>query len=463
MNRKVTLLAILMGLFLMGGPAFSEEILTNETVMTMIKAGLGEELIISKIKASQNQFDVTTDTILKLKNEGVSENVIKAMIEASKPKVSAPPDRSAVTKMIISDLFSLYLKRNEKMVAIAPIIPERVHSRKKEAIFHWGLSLPSSIYGPEDIWHFIRGERSITRTDNRKPLFYTKMNPSGFLLAKLAYQKKNDIRYVISKGQGKYNETIPIESKESSEGFFEIFLKEVLSPGEYAFVTRRGFYDFGVDPITGTESKLEASISRTESKREAPTWNVGDKLEAPIRNVGDKWKYRADNGMEWTAEIIGDEKDVYIERFVIPGGIKKGEWVRHFEKGSMHCVKTFRDGRIDREENNRVKKIYDFPLYAGKKWSYRFDVFSGTMTHDLLIELKIVGFEEVEVPAGKFNAFKVETKDTVTTGSGTGHSGTSYYWYSPDVKSMIKVEFLPSGLRRSIDYNKVELISFELK
>lgn len=49
----------------------------------MVKAGLGDELVITKIKTSQNQFDVSTKNILKLKNEGVGDNIIKAMLEAS--------------------------------------------------------------------------------------------------------------------------------------------------------------------------------------------------------------------------------------------------------------------------------------------------------------------------------------------------------------------------------------------
>jgi hypothetical protein len=46
----------------------------------MVQSGLETEVIISKIKTSQNQFDLSVDGILKLKNEGISEEIIKAMI-----------------------------------------------------------------------------------------------------------------------------------------------------------------------------------------------------------------------------------------------------------------------------------------------------------------------------------------------------------------------------------------------
>jgi tetratricopeptide (TPR) repeat protein len=59
------------------------EVLTNEAVVTLVKAGLGAELIISKIKISPNAFDLSTNGILKLKSDGVNEGIIQAMVEAS--------------------------------------------------------------------------------------------------------------------------------------------------------------------------------------------------------------------------------------------------------------------------------------------------------------------------------------------------------------------------------------------
>lgn len=73
--------------------ASSAEILTNQTIVSMVKAGLGEELIISKIKNSQNQFDVTITGILKLKEEGVSEDIITAMIDSTGNSGKAGPSK----------------------------------------------------------------------------------------------------------------------------------------------------------------------------------------------------------------------------------------------------------------------------------------------------------------------------------------------------------------------------------
>jgi tetratricopeptide (TPR) repeat protein len=69
------------------------EILTNDSVVTMVKAGLGDELIISKVKISQGQFDLSTNGILKLKSDGVSDAIVRAMVEAS----ASPPAPAAKT------------------------------------------------------------------------------------------------------------------------------------------------------------------------------------------------------------------------------------------------------------------------------------------------------------------------------------------------------------------------------
>ncbi len=82
--RGVLLLSVI--LLLGGHIAPAAEVLTNDTIVRMVKAGLGEELIISKIKISQTQFDLSTNGILKLKKEGVGDPIIKAMMEA--PPVS---------------------------------------------------------------------------------------------------------------------------------------------------------------------------------------------------------------------------------------------------------------------------------------------------------------------------------------------------------------------------------------
>lgn len=66
------------------------ETLTNETVIALAHAGLGDDAVIAKIKASEPQFDLSTDQLIALKKAGLNGAVIAAMIErAAPPKAEA--------------------------------------------------------------------------------------------------------------------------------------------------------------------------------------------------------------------------------------------------------------------------------------------------------------------------------------------------------------------------------------
>lgn len=72
---------------LLCAPAFAET-LTNETVATLVAAGLGDEAVIAKIKSSEQSFDLSTDQIIALKNRGISGPVIAAMLDKASSKTT---------------------------------------------------------------------------------------------------------------------------------------------------------------------------------------------------------------------------------------------------------------------------------------------------------------------------------------------------------------------------------------
>jgi len=71
-------------------PVLAAETLTNDTVIQLVGAGLGNEAVIAKIKASEGKYALNTTDLIALKNAGVGSDVIAAMIESSsKAKASA--------------------------------------------------------------------------------------------------------------------------------------------------------------------------------------------------------------------------------------------------------------------------------------------------------------------------------------------------------------------------------------
>jgi hypothetical protein len=61
------------------------ETLTDDSVVAMVKAGLGAETIIAKIRATPNTFDLSTAQLIALKQAGVPDAVIAAMLNTSAP------------------------------------------------------------------------------------------------------------------------------------------------------------------------------------------------------------------------------------------------------------------------------------------------------------------------------------------------------------------------------------------
>lgn len=84
-----------------GTGTITEAGMTNEEVVKLVAADLGDEIVIAKIKNSAvARLDVSTDALVALKDKKVSKTVITAMIERAgqpnkTPTASTPPASSA--------------------------------------------------------------------------------------------------------------------------------------------------------------------------------------------------------------------------------------------------------------------------------------------------------------------------------------------------------------------------------
>ncbi len=61
--------------------AFGQTPLTNETIIKMVKAGLGEDVIISTITSQPAKYSTAPDDLIALKGANVSDRVIGVMVE----------------------------------------------------------------------------------------------------------------------------------------------------------------------------------------------------------------------------------------------------------------------------------------------------------------------------------------------------------------------------------------------
>ncbi len=254
-------LLLYVAIFLLFAPlAHGTEILTNDTIVSMVKAGLGEEVIISKITTSTGQYDTSAAALVNLKSAGVSDKIIQAMMgvptgtgpapAAGAPQVAPPalpstapvpsgaPTIPTVPGMVVVQGQSLFVKVNDRVLEVVPVVPELAHSMKKHFIPFY--------FGPGDNWHFVRGQKAVVRLPKGKPSFYTKVNPSSFQLMRLTYDAERNFRYVVSTGST-YRGGLPFTTNRLSDDTFELTPSAELEPGEYAFIAGGSFYDFGIE------------------------------------------------------------------------------------------------------------------------------------------------------------------------------------------------------------------------
>jgi len=67
----------------------AQEILTNDSVIKLVKAGFSEDVVVASINSKPGQYDTSTDGLIALKTAGAGEKVISAIIaKASSPSPS---------------------------------------------------------------------------------------------------------------------------------------------------------------------------------------------------------------------------------------------------------------------------------------------------------------------------------------------------------------------------------------
>lgn len=91
MSRQAAFAILILNLFFTA-PVPSAQVrqtevpLTNSGVIQMLKAGLSDDLIIDKIKASETEFSLSTDDLVVLKAAGLPDKILSAMLERQKAK-----------------------------------------------------------------------------------------------------------------------------------------------------------------------------------------------------------------------------------------------------------------------------------------------------------------------------------------------------------------------------------------
>lgn len=115
MIRKTTLS---IALVLIAVSLAAAEVLRNSDILRMVKAGLSPATIEAKIKSSETEFKVDTDSLIILSDSKVPDSVIRAMIAREEGKSARGSERRPAPRRQRSDSyiptreFDIYLETN---------------------------------------------------------------------------------------------------------------------------------------------------------------------------------------------------------------------------------------------------------------------------------------------------------------------------------------------------------------
>lgn len=252
----------------LGGALFfasplAAETLNNSSVIQLVKAGIGNDAVIAKIKNTPGKYDLNTDDLIALKTAGVSSDVIAAMIAGyseSKPV--------AVATMSLTDInpstphpSGLYLIDGaaNRLDRIDPTVSTQA---KTGGIFGYALTMGIASMSVKVA---IAGQTARVTTSNEAPSFYfffdasnpatanissswasgsaqTVSSPSEFTLIKLAEKdgrreaRVGSLNIAGAKSGVMDKDRIAFDYEMVREGVYKVTLKQPLQPGQYGFI-----------------------------------------------------------------------------------------------------------------------------------------------------------------------------------------------------------------------------------
>ena len=258
MMRVVVTLILMaaVSLSLPGATSIAQEVLTNDSVIQMVKAGLPEAVVIGKIKSTATKFDLKTDSLVGLKKAGVSDKVLEAMVAAG--SVSAAPT-TAMPAPPAPAVAAGSIKNQD-------VIYQLVAGKYVE-LFATSANLETNMaFFQSKSEVVLEGKKAQYRTSEKQPVFLSTYSSTDAPLVRLKPgDEHNDRNLKIGSGafmpfggtqkMGVRNEDkIPVTIERDARGFYKVTPSAALAPGEYGFILATGFgagsgkvYDFGVD------------------------------------------------------------------------------------------------------------------------------------------------------------------------------------------------------------------------
>ena len=228
----------------------ADKALTNDDVIALLKAELGETVVIAKInQASATAFDLSPEALIKLKKTGVPQPVLTAMLNRES-RTQAPANTTPAGAGASGNW----------TVRVAAGADNYDLTKMQGTVDNSLLRLGTTTY------HNFPGAKAKLRLHEPNPviLVATPNQPNGqYFVVKADANVKKQLRSV-KVGHGIYGMadsnspdpdwTIPYEAAEGPKGVWHLNLKRSLAPGEYGVYVANNnllgageLYDFGIE------------------------------------------------------------------------------------------------------------------------------------------------------------------------------------------------------------------------
>ena len=182
------------------------------------------------------------------------------------------------------------------------------------------------------------------------------------------------------------------------------------------------------------------------------------RIPRPEIRVGDSWTYRSTNILEPGTHEHETRVSFADDKVILAVSTRKSDG-KEFDSAwtSEWNAVTSYTGLLYRPRTGALR----FPMHVGDKYSFKFEVLpvrAAKAHNNVAGTAAVVGWETVEVPAGKFRAMRVDVEAIYQRTDGSGSSPMQgSLWYVPEVRRWVKLQSVTPG--RSLSE---ELLAYKL-
>ena len=230
---------------------FAQEVMNNEAVIKLLKAGLSHDLIVTTIEASPGKYDTSWDALTALRDAGADSKVISAVLMKSAPGPPPPPAPPISLHDAASEPAGPAFKMPPGVRGVGvyfegrdqtwkPVLAETVTRKAGGAVK--SVATEGKIKG--DVNAIVMGSSS--QLTLQLPASFILYVPEGssagqYLLLRFHPHEKNREFHLEKGGEfhrssNEARDTVDFSSKQLGPRVFEITLGRELGAGEYGFL-----------------------------------------------------------------------------------------------------------------------------------------------------------------------------------------------------------------------------------